>query len=477
MRLPFFMMIVLLASIAACANAGTSANDADMSKSALLLRDFNVITMSPGSSEPLRNSSVLIQDGKIIAIGAFADIEASDGATIIEGKGRTLMPGLVDMHVHVWDEAELAAYLAHGVTTVRNASGMPFHLDFQKRIDDGSLTGPRLITTGPILNSPGPNAQVNHQIVNTADEGRLAVKQQYQQGYRRLKVYSNLNRDAYEAILDEAEKSNMTLMGHTPEGRRDPGIPFEKPFNISFDEILDDGFVSIEHMESIVWHALGDDLDADKMRDAAKRIAAAGVVVSPTLIAHRNLIDVAASNGEFLKRPGVEMLNPFITETEQDSYQFWAAQPADARRQFDKFYFQSTKIFHEEGVTLIAGTDAGIFTNIPGKSLLRELGFLVEAGLSPYDALLTATRNPAQALGIGQDNGQVAKGFYADLIILDDNPLDGIDALRSLSAVLVKGRWFDESALAGLRSRAVDTSYERTEQRVLQGLEAQGSEL
>jgi len=459
----------------ACFQAGDEPTG-PQSPEVLYFKDFRVIPMTSTSPVVLDETSVLVRKGMIVAVGPSASIELPKDAMVIEGNGRTLMPGLIDMHVHVWDEAELSAYLANGVTTVRNAAGMPFHLEFQKKIVSGALVGPRLVTTGPILNSPGPNAQVNHQMVEGAEQAREAVRMQHEQGYRRLKIYSNLTRESYEAILEEASSLNMTIMGHTPEGVREPGIPHTKPFNISFLEVIDDGFVTIEHMESIVWHGLADALDDAKVRVLAKSIANAGVVVDPTLLSHRNLTEVARSNGEFLNRKGVETLNPFISETEQESFQFWSSQPADKHQDLDHFYSRAVKIFHEEGVTLVAGTDAGIFTNLPGRSLVRELGFYVDAGLTPYEALETSTLNAASALGMKDQVGQVKQGFVADFIVLEGNPVEDIQHLQDLSGVIANGRWFDERGIQGLRADAANTSYERTRERVLSGLSAQGSE-
>ena len=142
----------------------------------------------------------------------------------------------------------------------------------------------------------------------------------------------------------------------------------------------------------------------------------------------------------------------------------------------DDFYLRAVKIFHEEGVTLVAGTDAGIFTNLPGQSLVRELGFYVDAGLTPYEALETSTVNAASALGMKDQVGQVKQGFVADLIVLDGSPVEDIQHLQNLSGVVANGRWFDESGIQGLRADAANTSYERTQKRVLRGLSAQGSE-
>lgn len=143
------------------------------------------------------------------------------------------------------------AYLAHGVTIVRNMSGMPFHLDLAARIARQEIMGPRLPTKGPILNSDDPNSQISHQIVVDAESARSAVRWQYEAGFRRIKVYLNLKSDVYDAILGEAARLGITNTGHPPEGYRHAGIPLERPFDITFGEILDDGFETIEHVESI----------------------------------------------------------------------------------------------------------------------------------------------------------------------------------------------------------------------------------
>lgn len=441
-----------------------------------LIRNVQLVSMQPERPQIEPGQSVLISDGLIRAIGPAAGFEPADDVSVIEGHGQYLLPGLIDAHVHIWDKAELNAYLAYGVTAVRNASGMPFHLEYARAIQAGELTGPYLQTTGPILNSPGPNQQPNHKLILTADEAVVAVRDQYEQGYRHIKVYSNLSRAAYEAVLSEAAALGMTVMGHSPEGLRDEGIPQERPFHIAFEEILDDGFVTLEHMETIVWHGLYDALDEQALRELAQKIAKTGNAVTPTLLAHHNLAEVARTQGAYLTRPGTALLNPFISALEQPVYDFWAAQPVDARQKQDAFYQKSTQIMLEEGVTLIAGSDAGIFTNIPGESLLDELDLIVAGGLTPYQALLTATRNAAERLQL-EGRGVIRTGHPADLILMAQSPLNDITALRTLSGVMAAGDWYDPAGIRELLRLAGESSVERTQTQVLEGLAAQGSEV
>lgn len=442
-------------------------------RSPVLVDDVRVLDLSQQLPLVIEDASVLIVDGRIARVDSAGAIEAPTGAVVIDGAGRTLMPGLVDMHVHVWDEAELGAYLAHGVTTVRNASGMPFHLDLQARIAAGALTGPRLITTGPILNGSGPNAQINHQIVDTPEAARAAVQWQHDAGFRRVKVYSNLSSDAYDAIRETADEYGMTLMGHSPEGVREPGMPHERPFNIPFEAVLDDGFVTLEHIETVVWHGLRDDLDEDKARALARRIAAAGVPVDPTLLAFYSLMRVAETKGAYLERPGVELLNPFIVEQQADSFARWSAEDAESAARYFDFYKRATRIFQEEGVVLVTGTDAGIFTNVPGESLVTEMALLRDAGLSSAEVLRAATYNAAVALDESDTTGRVAPGYRADLILVDGDPLQDPGLAGRPSGMILDGRFLSGADLNQLRDGAVLPPYDRTVANVMSGLAAQ----
>ncbi|BDW82442.1 amidohydrolase [Erythrobacter sp. Dej080120_24] len=461
-----------LFSLAAFAMQATpaSAQDGD----SLLLNNVRILHLEGEHARLVPEMAILIADGRIVRIMPTDQVETQGATTIIEGDGRVVMPGLVDMHVHVWDRQSLGAYLAAGVTTIRNASGMPFHLRLAQEIERGDAIGPRLITTGPILNSPGPNAQINHQMIATAAEARSAVQQQHEAGYRRIKVYSNLTREAYEAVLSEADRLGMTIMGHTPEGERKAGMPYQLPFDIAFGEILDDGFVTIEHVESIVWHGLRDRHDEAAGRALARQIAEAKVPVDPTLLAFYNLLRVAETKGAYLQRPGTEMLNPLLVAQSQAEYDRWANEDVERNRAAFEFYKVMVRHLAEEGVLLVAGSDAGIFTNVPGISLIEELELLEEAGLDITSVLRAATINPAIALGRQDDVGLVVEGYQADLILLDSDPTEDIAALRSVSGVVAGGRWHDRASLDAQLAEAAKHDVERTQRNLVEALVAQG---
>ena len=467
--MPGLVATVFGAFAAACATQG--GNDGRV-QGDLLIRDVRTVGFAGDAPEVRAHAYVLVRDGQVVAVQDTGD--GLSAAETVDAGGLTLIPGLTDMHVHVWDEAELGAYLSWGVTRVRNMSGLPFHLPLAERIEAGEVMGPHLITTGPILNSPGPNAQINHQMVSTAEEARAAVAWQQAAGFTRLKVYSNLTREAYEAIIEEAAARGMIVTGHTPEGVRLDGMPDRQPFGISFEEVLADHFETIEHIESIVWHGLRNRHDEAAARALAQEIAAAGVPVTPTLLAHHNLWLVAETKGAAVTRPGTEMLNPVEQATEAGTHAFWAGRNPAPVAEDDAFYGRVARIFADEGVLMVAGTDAGIFTNIPGLSLAQELELLVKAGLTPFEALQTATYNPSVVLGtVGQD-GCVEEGCAADFALYACDPLTDIACTETPAAVVRAGAWLDAADLASLRETARHPDIARTQENVIGGLAAYG---
>ncbi len=436
----------------------------------VLIDDVRLVSMVPEAPEAQPGRAVLIEDGRIVSVAAAGSLEPPAGALIVQGTGMTLVPGLIDAHVHLNDEAELAAYLAHGVTGIRNMSGYPFHTDLAIRLVSGDVLGPDFISTGRILNSPGPNENVLQHLVTTAQEARAAVRAQARAGFRTVKVYSNLQREPYEAILDEAAQLGMAVTGHTPEGVRSSGVPTERPFDIAWEESLGRGFTTLEHVETIVWHGLRDDLSEDRMRDLAARLARSGEPVTPTLIAHRRLVLIAESDGAYLERPGSETINPFVRFVEQGAESYWSGADASRyERPHTDFFVTATGLLHDAGVPLIAGTDAGGFGIIPGASLARELELLVDAGLSPHEALAAATRVSAEVLGFAE-TGRIAPGYRANLSLLPADPLQDVGAVERPVGVMIRGEWLDTDRLARLRAAAADASFVRSLWRALRML-------
>ncbi len=419
--------------------------------------------------------SIFIEDGVVTAVGQTI-LPPEDGA-VVDAAGAFATPGLIDMHVHVWGEAELAAFLAHGVTTVRNLSGMPFHLRMAEEIEAGELEGPRLYTSGPILNSPGPNAQINHVMVSSAEDARAAVRAQHAAGYDRVKLYSNLTGEAFAAALSEAQLLGMDVTGHPVEGVREEGIPFERDFLVPIAETLAADFETIEHTESIAFHGLRSQIDRAAGEALVDEILASGSIVTPTLVAHRNLVRVAESEGAYAERAGVGTLNPVTQMTEAENIAAWATRDPAYERERAEFYSWLTGIMHSAGVPLVAGSDAGIFVNLPGDALHDEMELLVEAGLTPGEAIDTATVNAAHALGQDGRLGCLGEGCVADMVLTACDPRAEIACIREVVGVVRGGRWYGAEDIFALRERARQHDMGQIMADLLSGMEAQGTPL
>ena len=469
--LRLFMAFGLLVSIAAALLVawahqlpGVMRPDRDAPRSYLIT---NAGLLDPATGSVQANGHVLVIDGRIERVGTGALPARPDGVELINAGGRVLMPGLIDMHVHVFDETDLAAGLARGVTTVRNMGGFPFHLPLAARIERGEILGPRLLTTGPILNEVGGrNGNLLHEAVEGADEARASVRRQYAAGFRDLKLYSNLSRESFAAIREEAVGLGMTMSGHPVEGTdADP---------VDFAASLAAGFQTLEHTESIVWHALNDETDPEGVRQLARQIAASGTMIDPTLVVHENLARIVETGGTHITRPAMASYNPVVAGFEQENFEFWSQYPHDDRSRMQAFYVEVTGALHAAGVRLTVGTDSGVMATPHGVSTVREMEILVDAGLTASEAIRAATLNGAEALGLDGQIGCLAAGCAADLILVAGDPTQEIAWLYQVDAVMRDGRWLDRDTLAALEAAGHHPSSLRTWWRLGQHLRAIG---
>jgi hypothetical protein len=423
-----------------------------------LLENVNIISIEDG--QILTNQNIWIEAGFIKCIGVCAQVPKN--VKRIDTKGKYVIPGLIDAHVHVNDVSELAAYLTYGVTAIRNMGGYPFHLRLQQNIKSHSLLGPSFITTGPILNSNGPNENVIQTIVNSPAQAKAEVRRQFDAGFEHVKVYSNLHPDVFAAIVATASELNMIITGHSPEGRRHIGMPYNKPFDIAWEQSLGRGFDTLEHVETIVWHGLRDDLDLTKMETLAKQLKLSGEAVTPTLIAHRRLINLAQSKGAYIKQKNSAMLNPLVSWANADSVKYWSEMnPVKYELPHAEFFLKATGILHNSGVVLLTGSDAGGFALIPGKSLHEEMALLQQSGLTQLEVLQTATINPARVLKF-EKLGLIKEGYIANLLVVNNNPLESLTHIESPDIIFIHGRWLNKERLNQLREVAKKPSFWRT---------------
>lgn len=414
--------------------AGTAA-----SVSALALIGVNVIPMDRESV--LRGQTVLVRDGRIAALGPAANIAIPPDAVRIEAQGRFLLPGFTDAHVHLTSPTELPLYLANGVTTVLNLHGAPAHLAWRRAVEEGRLVGPSIVTTGPAFAAQ-----------RTPEAARRLVAEQAAAGYDGVKIYNQVSREEYPALVDEARRRRLLLIGHVA---RAPG----------FDAALRAG-QSIAHAEEFIYSYFnpredGDDehivYDATRIPEAVRRARAAGVSVVATIAMFRDIIAQATAIEPYLRNPELNLLAPWVrARLEPDANRYQNRFGEDGVANLRKSYALQRELLRaldDAGVPILAGTDATAIGPVAGFSIHEELLELNAAGLTPYRALRAATANAATYLGRASTQGTVEVGKRADLVLLEANPLEDIRSTRQIAGVMKDGRWFDADTLARLVAR------------------------
>lgn len=404
-RFTFGAPAVLLA-LAACASSPSDAGDplasdpsCDLPAAvgpAVLLDDVTVLSYERGAPEHGR--AVLVVDGRIHAVGAAGSLAAeadARGATRVPGCGRWLVPGLADMHVHL-RRADLPAYTAAGVTSVRNLWGFPDLLAMRDEIEAGELAGPTIHVISSGLDGPPEKWPYTQFVLNEADAARV-VAEQAALGYRTLKLYSDLSRPAFNAVVAEARQRGLAYGGHVPQ-------------RVGLGHALASGYRFIEHMSGYetVLNGRGQlgafgwrNVDRGAMPALAAETAAAGTWNCPTLA----IFSMIASGD----------------------------QEVVANRR------AMVAALHAARAPLLVGTDAGIGRTEPGSSLHDEMAEFVAAGIAPLEVLRMTTVGAARFLGVENSVGRIAPGYRADLLLVDGDPLANLDVLRRPRMVLARG--------------------------------------
>jgi len=400
----------------------------------------------------LENVTVLVDDGRVRAIAPAGYIELPPDAAIVEAPGHFLMPGLAEMHAHVpgrrggdqWQEDVLLLYVANGVTTARGMLGEPDHLELRAKIARHEVLGPRLFTSGPSLNGNS---------VDGPDEARRLVREQAAAGYDFLKLHPGLTRAEFDAIAATADESGIAFAGHVST-------------DVGLDRALAASQASIDHLDGYLdalvpesatmpasrgffGAALIDLVDAREIDAIARATQAAGVWVVPTETLMENIV-LPTPPETLAARPGMRYVPPATlarwVETKRKVLADPDYDPAAAKR-FIALRKSLIRALNDAGAGILLGSDAPQVFNVPGFAIHYELEAMVAAGLTPYEALRTGTANPAYFFGLTERFGEIAIGRDADLILVENNPLEDVGALRRPLGVMVRGRWLPRSEL------------------------------
>ena len=380
--------------------------------------------------------TVLVKDGIITAIGEAGSFSIPANADVIDGSGRYLMPGLVDMHIHAIvgtdGEKDLLVQLAAGVTSARIMWGGTTHLDWRARIRAGELAGPQLYVASPGLegNPPYWPASV---VVTTETEARKAVREQVAAGYDFIKVYNRLQLALYDVIIDEARALDIPVIGHVPRA-------------MSADYAIASGQSTIEHFSGFAPYATttggwSGAIDSSKLAGLIEQIRLQGTWNCPTLTVRSRTASQVAS---LRSNPAYSLMS--------ESMQSWLDNSLTQPPSFDRttegrLLKALVKALHDADVGLLVGTDAGVQYVYLGFSIHEELANFVDAGLTPYETLRAATVNAADALGESEVAGTVAVGKRADLLLLDSNPFANIANVNRRVGVMAAGQWYAQSTL------------------------------
>lgn len=443
-----FIVILGLCMLSGCISSNKNLPAVDY-----IVEHVHVIPMT--AQKVLPDRAVVIDAGKIIKIIKQADADKINATIRINGEGRYLMPGLADMHVHVrWNpQAMFNLFLANGVTTVANMrlqDGDFDHFALREKINAGEIFGPRYLLSGTHLEEGYP-AKVS-DVDRILDE-HLVKKIDF------IKVHGDLDPDIYNAIIAGAKTRRLKVVGHAQHK-----MPLKNSLVLN----------SLEHMEEFLYVARDqkevDELSANflpayranvkHLLEASYRervvadVAASGIYVDPTLIVYKMVgvwqsdEHLAALKNDLDLRYLPAEVKEFWLSTATNPYQedgFPITKP-EVDKNF-QLMLQLTKELHDKGVPLLSGTDS-FGTLVPGISLHEELKLLVEAGLSPYEALQCSTVNVAAYLGETGEAGVIQAGARADFILLDHNPLLDINNSRSVSGVFTHGKWLSREVLA-----------------------------
>lgn len=411
-------------------------------KNSYLITNVNIIPMNKDTV--LANKMVYIKEGIIEKI---ADTIEVNGIEIINVNNKYLTPGLIDMHVHIWDRYELGLYLSNGVTAVRNLWGMPMHLRIKKDVIEDNIFSPTFFTTGPKLTGSEFIGDDNLNLTNPK-EAKETVISLKERGYNFIKTYYGLDKEIFDAVIEQAKISEIDIVSH----------PSQK---VPFSYHLNSQIKSIEHAEEIVQQPLQYGLDSIKLQaviDSISRVK--HISYSPTLTVFNNIYQMMMDDS-ILDSEALRYMNPLIKmdDSKRQFERWFNAKQEDPtiieriKKQHD-FHMTIVKKLHESGVTIICGTDGGIGVTLPGFSIHKELAFYKEAGLSNYEVLKTATVNASQTHSIMNQLGTIEEGKIANLLLVDENPLVKLSCLKNPSYVFVKGRKLNRETLSSFSEKA-----------------------
>lgn len=444
----------------------------------LIFTHVNIIDVVTGNTR--RDLTLVVSGNRIVSIHPTNGTPSPSGAEIIDASGKYLIPGMWDMHVHAFTfpestialrrraiEVYFPQFLGAGVTGIRDMGGwVDTVMDVRRRVQSHEVLGPRIVAAGRLFGGKNPWAPSSPHawVITNPDSARIAVDSMRRAGASFIKVHDLLKRDVYFAIAAAARELKLPLVGHMRPAvgvaeAIDAGqigmehVPIElvvacagggtREANDFYDQWIKGGWLAFIRGTAALWA----ERDPAKCDAILKRMKEAGGHVTPTLV-------LRMQDSAFLARVNVSYLTPASRATCATTVKDWGSVPDSLRSLYYQTTFDIVNMLSRAGVGILAGTDGPGSCLLPGASLHEELENLVRAGLTPLNALRTATLEPARFMGLADSLGTIKRGNVADLVLLEADPLRDIRNTRLVAGVIVDGQWISSKDIQRMHHEA-----------------------
>ncbi len=406
----------------------------------------NILPMD--SNYVLQNYRILIEDGKIVEISKHSNLNL-ETYTVIDLKGKYILPGLIDMHTHIFDKSDLTNYLSYGVTTVRNMMGMPAHLRWKSNILKGKLIGSNLITAGPTINGNyGKKAPITHLRLNSKSNIKEIISEQKLKGYDFIKIYNGITEAHFDEIMKYAKEQNLSVVGHPP-------------LSVSRTKLLSSDLETFEHIEQVYNVLQKYEFYDNQVDSIANDFVTYKKPIVITLKVFDNIYDAVVKKDTNINNIPLKQINPLIRYMgkKQLSHYVNASKGLSnhiiiKRQDLSKML----KIYNTKKVPFLVGTDTGPCLTVPGLSLHDELELLKSEGFDNFDIIQAATYLPKNILYKKKEYGKLLVGSTADFIIVNNNPIENLSTLRNPKGVYLNQTYYNESDMLQLRKMGENKS-------------------